>query len=139
MEAVTSVLDAPCGDFNWQQDLDFGGQYLGLEIVPELVDANCAEYASDHRQFRLADIVHDTLPGADLVLCRECLNHLPLADADRAIEHLVAAAGRLVASSLPEDISIIPHSARYYTKCAECSKLFRVVLLRAWCATLAGR
>ncbi len=95
-EAVTSVLDAPCGDFNWQQDLVFGGQYLGLEIVPELVDANCADYASDHRQFRVADIVHDTLPGADLVLCRECLNHLPLTDADRAIEHLSAAAGRFL-------------------------------------------
>lgn len=93
---ITSILDVPCGDFNWMQALRFDGAYTGGDIVPDLIAANTARYGSDMRRFQVLDLVADTLPAADLVLCRECLNHLSLPEAAAAAANLGAAAGRLL-------------------------------------------
>jgi len=47
--------------------------YVGVDIVPELIDRNRRQYPGD--KFLLADIVSDDLPRADLVLCRDALVH----------------------------------------------------------------
>jgi len=75
---VRSVLDAPCGDFHWMQSIAGSLQsYVGVDIVPGLVAANAARFASDRVSFTCADIAADPLPHADLVLCRDCFIHLP--------------------------------------------------------------
>lgn len=94
--AVQSILDAPCGDFNWMRHLRFDGSYTGGDIVPDLVAANNASYGTDKRQFVAIDLVTHQLPRADLVLCRECLNHLSLDEAAAALKNLAAAAGKLL-------------------------------------------
>ena len=39
--AVKSMLDAPCGDYNWMPHVDLGStNYIGCDIVPELITAN---------------------------------------------------------------------------------------------------
>jgi SAM-dependent methyltransferase len=77
---VQSLLDAPCGDFLWMKEVVGGlGQYTGVDIVRGLIERNQAEYASDNVRFVCADICTDELPGADLVLCRDCFIHLPTA------------------------------------------------------------
>ena len=95
-ERVKSILDAPCGDYNWQGELAFEGDYLGLDIVPDLIARNTREHGSPHTSFAVADIVEDAIPASELVLCRECLNHLPLADAAKALANLERAAQRFV-------------------------------------------
>lgn len=81
------LLDAPCGDFNWFQDqLGALDRYIGVDIVPALIDAN-QRYASDRVSFQVGDITRDQLPQADLALCRDCLVHLVEDDAMQAIEH----------------------------------------------------
>ena len=94
--SIRSILDAPCGDFNWMRELAFEGNYLGLDIVPELIARNVELYRDARRDFAVADIVAERLPVRDLVLCRECLNHLPLADGRAALGNLADAAGRLL-------------------------------------------
>ena len=91
-----SILDAPCGDFNWMRTLRFAGDYTGVDIVPELVARNQLQYGGERRRFVCGDIVTDPLPRADMVLSREALNHLPLADATLALERLAKAATRLL-------------------------------------------
>ena len=93
---VGSILDAPCGDFNWMKLLPFAGHYTGVDIVPELIAANQAAYGSDQRSFAVADLVQGPLPSADLVMCRECLNHLPLAGGSAALRNLSAAGRKLL-------------------------------------------
>jgi hypothetical protein len=35
---VSSILDIPCGDFNWTQSVNFGScRYFGADIVEDLV------------------------------------------------------------------------------------------------------
>ncbi|MFN5901647.1 MAG: class I SAM-dependent methyltransferase [Novosphingobium sp.] len=93
---VQSILDAPCGDFNWMKELQFDGHYTGGDIVADLIAANNARYASDKSRFQQIDLVADQLPSADLVLCRECLNHLSLAEAAAALNNLVTASRKVL-------------------------------------------
>ena len=93
---IASWLDAPCGDFNWQSALDFNGHYVGADIVPEMIAANRQRHGNDRREFIVADIVRDELPAAQMVLCRECLNHLPLEDGVKALANLERSATRFV-------------------------------------------
>ena len=39
---ITTLLDAPCGDFNWARPLaDAVDHYIGIDVVPALVDERC--------------------------------------------------------------------------------------------------
>jgi hypothetical protein len=72
-----SLLDAPCGDFNWMRSVDLGRvHYTGADVVAELIEQNRAKYGGPHRRFVVLDITKDEAPRADLVLCRDCFIHL---------------------------------------------------------------
>lgn len=79
---VRSVLDAPCGDFNWFKDIQFAEpiNYIGGDIVPKLIADLNTRYASDTRSFVHMDITKDTLPKVDLMMCRDVLFHLSYTD-----------------------------------------------------------
>jgi hypothetical protein len=78
---VRRLLDAPCGDFNWMRALSFphSVEYIGCDIVPELVEANSARHAAPGRRFEQLDIAAGPIPQADAWLCRDALTHLPFA------------------------------------------------------------
>jgi hypothetical protein len=75
---VKSVLDAPCGDFNWMQDvsLDEEVSYLGCDIVKKLIRDNRRRHGRPQRSFRVLDFTVGPVPRADLILCRDALVHL---------------------------------------------------------------
>jgi hypothetical protein len=84
--SVRTLLDLPCGDFNWMQHTPLGDyQYIGADIVPELVANNNARYGSAKTRFCVLDLIKDELPVADLMLCRDCLIHLSFKDARSAL------------------------------------------------------
>ena len=77
---IKSMLDAPCGDYNWARHLQRHGiTYIGADIVPALIKAN-AKYSDSTTSFRVLDIIEEPLVEVDLWLCRDCLFHLPNAD-----------------------------------------------------------
>lgn len=72
-----SMLDAPCGDFNWMRHLELPlNRYVGADIVGELIESNRTRFAREGREFRVIDITNDSLPRVDVILCRDCLIHL---------------------------------------------------------------
>ena len=86
---VQSILDAPCGDFFWMREVrDLPQTYIGADIVPSLIAENQSRHAGAGRSFEVLNIVEDTLPRVDLIHCRDCLVHLPLPMALRAIANL---------------------------------------------------
>jgi hypothetical protein len=86
---VSSILDIPCGDFDWMQRVNFGScKYIGADIVEELVSRNNQQYASNGRKFIKLNIVNDELPTVDLVLCRDLFVHLPYSDIVKAINNI---------------------------------------------------
>src|SRR5262249_24456782 len=103
---VTTLLDLPCGDFGWMSrthcDLD---RYIGADIVNEIVARNAALFATrDGRvSFRRLDLLSDTLPAADAILCRDCFVHLSFADILRALANLRASNIHwLIATTIPD-------------------------------------
>jgi hypothetical protein len=63
-------------------------EYVGVDVVPELIeDLNCS-WARPGRRFVQSDITSDRLPAADFVLCREVLMHFPDRDVLAAVENL---------------------------------------------------
>ena len=79
---IRSLLDAPCGDFNWMQQIEFPEdfRYIGGDIVGGLVDELSNKYKDARRTFVTMDVSRDALPDVDLWLCRDCLFHLPNSD-----------------------------------------------------------
>jgi len=85
---VRSLLDAPCGDFNWMKDLSLDIEsYIGIDIVPDLIRINSAQYSNGSRRFICLDIVKDSLPSVDLILCRDCFVHLAFFEILRALRN----------------------------------------------------
>ena len=75
---VRSLLDAPCGDFGWMQHVAGSlDSYVGADIVAGLIADNQKRYGSGAIRFVRLDVVTDPLPGADAILCRDFLIHLP--------------------------------------------------------------
>lgn len=73
-----SLLDLGCGEVNWQPLLRHPlERYVGVEIVPEIVDGLRRRLAAPGREFLCRNLVYDPLPACDLALCRDCLVHLP--------------------------------------------------------------
>jgi len=77
---IKTVLDAPCGDMNWMRhvlheckDID----YIGGDIVLRMIETNKRLYGNNRIRFQVIDITTDKLPPVDLMICRDCLFHLP--------------------------------------------------------------
>jgi hypothetical protein len=73
---IKSILDIPCGDFNWMRIVDLSNiDYVGADLVTEIVNDNKLKYPK--KQFIELDLIDGQLPYADLILIRDCLVHFP--------------------------------------------------------------
>ena len=71
------LLDVPCGDFTWMEQVDLSGiEYIGGDIVPLIAEQNHRLHSRASRRFMQLDLTRDVLPNADVLLCRDCLVHL---------------------------------------------------------------
>ncbi len=86
---LKSILDIPCGDFNWMKTVNLEGiEYIGADIVQAIVDGNNEKYARKGVSFVKADLINDPLPDADLIFCRDCLVHLSQANIFKAFKNM---------------------------------------------------
>ena len=88
---VRTVLDAPCGDYNWFKEILWDDEitYVGGDVVEALVERNAQLYANGNVSFRTLDIVSQALPKVDLWLSRDCWFHLPNRDVAAAISNFL--------------------------------------------------
>jgi hypothetical protein len=102
---ATSLLDAPCGDAGWINRADLGLRYIGVDIVPDLIQRlQQRAAAGDVRgRYQLADLTADPLPRCDAILCRDCLVHLSFANIARAVANFATSgAVWLIATTFPD-------------------------------------
>lgn len=86
---IKSLLDLPCGDFGWLSRLVLPiDQYIGGDIVPELVEVNQQRYGSGKHRFLELNLLTDPLPAAGLLFCRDCLVHLSNTDVQKALQNI---------------------------------------------------
>jgi SAM-dependent methyltransferase len=92
-----SLFDAACGDFNWMRHVELEGlEYVGADVVPELVERNRELYGSADRTFVVLDITRDRIPKADAILCRDCFIHLSFKHARAAIANFKMSGARFL-------------------------------------------
>ena len=86
---IHSVVDAGCGAWEFSQAIDWNGiDYLGVDIVAPVIEANQRRFGAANIRFAVADIVRDELPPADLLLVKDVLQHLSNADVNRFLAQL---------------------------------------------------
>ncbi|MBI2416409.1 MAG: class I SAM-dependent methyltransferase [Ignavibacteriales bacterium] len=86
---IKSLLDIPCGDFNWMKTVDLSMlDYTGADIVREIVDKNNSHFAFSNKKFVKLNLIQDTLPQVDLVFCRDCFVHLSFADIHSSLKNI---------------------------------------------------
>lgn len=84
------MLDVGCGDLTWMRATQIRQQYIGVDIVPAVIEANRLHFASERRRWELCDAVEAELPDADVVFCREMLFHLGFADAMAVLRNVLS-------------------------------------------------
>ena len=107
-DEVRTLLDAPCGDFNWMRYLALPEttRYIGGDIVPDLIRANTDLYAREGRSFLTLDIVTDAIPDADAWLCRDVLFHLPYAMGQKVCAAFLASNTRyFLSTTFPDAVN----------------------------------
>ncbi len=85
---IQSMLDIPCGDFNWMQHVALDIPYIGADIVKDIIQKAQKKYGNNNRAFIHLDIITSQLPKTDLILCRDCLVHLPYEQVWQALKNI---------------------------------------------------
>lgn len=84
---IKSILDIPCGDFNWMKEVSLDGiKYIGADIVPKLIEDNKIKYPK--YDFKVMDVITSQIPKVDLIIVRDCLVHLSNDNVKKAINNI---------------------------------------------------
>ena len=78
-----------------------GVEYTGVDVVAELVEDCSRRWRRAGMKFICADITMDPLPGADLYLVRQVLQHLSNREISAALENLGRSKWALISEDLP--------------------------------------
>jgi SAM-dependent methyltransferase len=74
--AITSVVDAGCGDWGFSSAMDWGdASYLGVDIASDVIEAVRRKHERGRIRFQVGDITEE-LPAADLLISKDVLQHL---------------------------------------------------------------
>jgi hypothetical protein len=86
--SIQTMLDIPCGDLHWMKELSLNVDYVGADIVPELIQRNKSLYGNGCRSFATLDLTSDDLPRVDLVFSRDVMVHLSFEDVFAALNNI---------------------------------------------------
>lgn len=115
-EGVRSIVDLGCGDFRVASLLVSDNvQYVGVDIVEEVIAANREQHGGPNVRFECLDITRDPLPAGDLCLIREVFQHLSNAEILsvlaklRGFRHVIFSDAQLPRSAIKKPNRDIPH------------------------------
>ncbi len=99
---IRSLLDIPCGDWNWMKLVNLAGiDYIGADIVEELCAAN-RQHERPGVRFARMDLLTDPLPQVDAIFTRDCLVHLSFEQIGAALRNIVQSGSRwLLTTTFP--------------------------------------
>jgi len=86
---IKTLLDIGCGDWTWMRHVEIPCNYIGVDIVPSVIEKNISEFSNPGRSFKVLDAVDDELPYCDAILAREVIFHLSFADTRSMIKNIL--------------------------------------------------
>ncbi len=101
---IRSLADIPCGDHNWMAHVALPKEceYVGYELLPELVEQNRQRYP--RRRFEMFNAITDIPPKADCIFCRDFFVHLTHEHATAALDNFrKSGAACLICTTFPNE------------------------------------
>lgn len=88
--AISSVLDLGCGDWQFSRLVDWSGiDYVGVDVVSSVIESNRETYRAANIRFEVGSPDMSGLPDAELLIIKDVLQHLPLADVQRFVDQVL--------------------------------------------------
>ncbi len=105
---IQSVVDIGCGDWVLAREINWGDrEYLGIDVVGSVLRKNKAKYGSEKIKFIKLDAGSESLPQADLLICKDVLIHLPNSN----IFHILAESKKFKYCIFVDDINTSENTA----------------------------
>ena len=100
---IQSILDMPCGDFSWMQDLikkNNSINYTGYDIVEDIISYNSKKYSKNNVSFFCKDIVNETnFNNFDLVFIRDFFIHIDYVSINKILDNIKRSKVKFIACS----------------------------------------
>lgn len=104
---IRSIIDVPCGDFNWFSKIDLKQvQYLGIDIVEDVVNSNQQVHGSNFVSFQQGNIMTTKIDACDLIICRDLFIHFSNDDIFLSLLNLVNSKAKYLLTTSFVDRSI---------------------------------
>jgi SAM-dependent methyltransferase len=112
-----TIVDLGCGDFRVGQillqnleALKIQYQYIGVDIVPNLVEHNNIKYGNANVKFMCIDMIEQDLPKGDICLIRQVLQHLSNQDIKKILAKISQYNYTFITESLPDsELDCVPN------------------------------
>ena len=86
---IQSVVDMGCGDWSFSRLINWENvNYMGYDVVKSVIEKNQAEFTQPNIHFYHGDALTTDLPPADLLICKDVLQHLSNEDISSFIQQL---------------------------------------------------
>lgn len=109
---IQAITEVGCGDFAIMRNILAQVpevKYTGLDVVPDLVAHNNAQFKSASISFQVTDAVNDPLPGAELIIIRQVLQHLKNAAVAKVLEKVKIFNYALITEHVPITKDVEPN------------------------------
>jgi SAM-dependent methyltransferase len=74
---IKSVVDVGCGDWSFSRHINWNlAHYTGIDVVKAVIEKNQILFTSPTVTFLCGDILNMNFPSADLLICKDVLQHL---------------------------------------------------------------
>lgn len=103
---IKSILDCPCGDFNWMKEIvNNFDNYIGVDIVDFIIEENKKKYSKDNINFYILDICEDSIDyDVDLIFSRDCVQHLTTNEVIKFINNIKKSKAKYLLISTSEEV-----------------------------------
>lgn len=104
---IKSIIDIPCGDWNWMSKVNLKGiKYHGMDIVEECIKDNRKKYSKRGIRFSQVDILNDDVDlSCDLIISRDFLFHLSIDSIHKVLEKFKNSGAKfLITTTFPNNI-----------------------------------
>lgn len=106
---INSVIDIPCGDFNFMKHIiNKDCKYLGIDISEKAINI-CKKYETSNIQFYVDDItdLNIKLNNADLIICKDLTIHLSFSDINSLLKNIIKSKCKYFACSRYNDGNVV--------------------------------
>lgn len=99
---IKSVADVGCGDWQFSKNIDYSGiSYTGYDVASFVINANKEKYSKENVSFVHYNGDFNEIKGADLLICKDVLQHLPLENIEQFLKILPKFRFALITNDLP--------------------------------------